>query len=1194
MKNEYDVMVIGSGYGASVAAARFSEMGKTVCVLEKGKDYLNNKFPENEKEILENLQINLFPNFIKNRSGLFDYKIFDGLHVLTGSGLGGGSLINAGVMEKPIRDILDNDIWPDEFRKDIDSRLEHCFNIALETLGSNTYPSEKKGFPILEKNIFFKNSAAKLKKDFKDLKVSINFNDSGYNKYGVFQSPCSGCGNCSTGCRYGSKNSLDKNYLAIAANSGAEIFTQIYVSHFNRLPSGKYIIYYTTLDKGTEKISFASLEIVTSDILVLGAGSIGSTEILLKTREISGMKFSERLGKRFSGNGGIISAGLNLNTFVNQVGLEKNIQPDRRSYIERRATRIHKKDRRNIPNIKLGSRAFIKFGKKVGPTITGMIDNRHAGNINLGTVIEDAAIPGIFSDYYFLYWLAGSIKNRRDIQWEQNINLLARILQNFLSGIKNPIIGNTAVLLGMGHDGSRGTIELIDSEDLLNGEIDIFWSEYAHQLNIKDLLSQMKSIIDLHGGDFVDYRGIASGNPISVHPLGGAIMGKSVIDGVVNHKLQVYNPDSNNDVYPGLYVLDGAVLPRSLGINPLLTITAIAERAMLIYKESFELNKRSNESLAKSTEKLIELYRDDINHKKDVGLRFEEIYSGFLSNESEEYTKSYQIGKRLGASHAFNMELSIHIQSVDSFVTCLPIGKLTGIIDCPMLDTSGKMTIREGTLSQFVETKQTSRLKYFNFKIDFQNSKEEIYFLDGYKLFSSNADRESIENELTYLYFKLFSKKNNQLNLLGTGITKINLTDFLTSNLATIRSINDQNIVDANFAKLKYANFLIRKFLEVYHPKFPLRKIEELIPSNIKIKKHTDDGISNAIIENYPLETKDKLWLLLRKVFRKNSTNNSVLLIHGLTSSSDMFIMPEHNNLTNYLLDLGFTVWLFDFRMSGRLPYNSLKHTYSFDHVACYDMPLATSFIRRKIGQNAKLNVICHCLGSLSFTMSLFSGLQGNVDSVISNSVSLFCRLPFLAKMKLEYLIQNGLLENFFRLNVIDPAALGKKDWLQSFVSYGNSIFRNECDNATCHMLSFMWGAGSSVLFNHENILDITHDRLCDLFSETSLHYYKHVLKISNTGMPIRFDETDLQFDLLSSNYMDNLHNNKTPILFISGSDNKVFTDSNYYAYKKLSNIKPGIYSFHSFPRYGHQDIFMGKNADIDIFPKFKNFLNSI
>lgn len=1193
MKKEYDVVIIGSGYGASVAAARFSEIGKSVCILEKGKEYINTKFPENEKDVLENLQVNIIPGSLKNRSALFDYKIFNGLHILTGSGLGGGSLINAGILERPIKEVLYDDIWPEEFKKDIETKLEESFNRASKTLGSSLYPTGRKGFPHIEKREVLNRYSLKNEKKFKDLEMSINFNDSGYNEHGVFQSPCSGCGNCSTGCNYGAKNSLDKNYLAIAATNGAEIYTKKYVSHFSYLPTNKYNVYYLSLHEGNEKKDYNVLEIVSCDILVLGAGSIGSTEILLKTKEISGMKFSERLGYRFSGNGGVISAGLNLNTIVNQVGLEKNILPDRRSYIERRSSvRVHKKDRRKMPILKLGSQAFINYGKKVGPTITSMIDNRDIRNIAMGTVIEDAAIPGIFSDYYLIYWILGNINSKKILKPEITITLLNGIIKNFFSGIRNPILANSAVLLGMGHDESFGCFRLVDGRDLLNSEIDIYWSEYGHQNNIKNLLQQMSKIVESYEGDFVDYRGIASGNPISVHPLGGAIMGKSVIDGVVNHELKVYNPEKENSVYPGLYVMDGSVIPRSLGINPALTITAIVERAMLIYKESLNLNNENNKRINASRSNLYNFYNDNISKNKNSGVRFEESYFGFISKESEDFLTAYSTGKRKGASNAFNMEISIHIKDIDSFTKDEPIGRLTGLIDCPMIGNSEKMSIREGTIHQFIENKP-SRNTFIIYKVEFINKMGEIYFLDGYKSFSSKIDTP-IESELTNLHFRLYSKEKNQNNYLGSGITSINLSDFLTANLASLRTINNQDILTSNLSKIKYAHFFIRKIFDVYSPKFPLREIKDLIPSQLKIKKHSDEGIHNAIIESYPLETQDNLWLLLRKVYRKDSSNNSVLLIHGLTSSSDMFIMPEHYNLTNYLLDLGYTVWLFDFRMSGRFTYNSSRHSYSFDHIAAYDMPLATTFIRKKIGEKAKLNIICHCLGSLSFNMSLFSGLQVGVDSVISNSVSLFCRIPFLAKMKLEYLIQNDLLENVFRLNVIDPAALGKKDWLQSLVSYGNSILNHECDNATCHMLSFMWGCGSSVLFNHENILEITHDRLCDLFSETTFHYYKHVLKIVNLGMPTRFNNSDSQFNKLPSNYLEKLKANKTPILLISGADNKVFTDSNYYTYRKLSNINPTLYKFHTFLNYGHQDIFMGKNVHLDVFPVFKEFLSSI
>jgi len=1196
IKKKYDVVVIGSGYGASVAAARFSELGKSVCVLEKGKEYSQGEFPNDVTSALDNLQLNSLPDGLQNRSGLYDYKVFEGLHVLSGSGLGGGSLINAGVIEKPIPEVLTDKVWPEEFRKDIDTRLKEGFKLASEILGAKEYPFGKKGFPDLRKNELLKDSAKELAKEFKNLKLSIHFDEAGLNKNGIFQSPCIGCGNCTTGCNHDAKNSLDKNYLAIAVNNGAEIFTKVYVSHFKISSDNTYTVYFQVLDKGTEKIEENLLQVVMSDILVLGAGSIGSTEILLRTKEIAGLKFSEKLGLHFTGNGGIISVGLNLKSVVNQVGFEKGILPDRRSELDRRAnSKRNKKDRRNSPIMKLGTRFFVEFGKKVGPTITAMIDNRNQKDMSADNVIEDAAFPGIFSDYYILYWLAGSIQANRISNPQSSLDLIKTISKNLTNGIKNPVINNASILLGVGHDGSRGIIELIESQNILNSKVNIDWSEYANQQNIVELLSDMKELIELNGGDFVDYRGVFTGNPVSVHPMGGAIMGDSIKTGVVNHALQVFNPNGKEEVYNGLYVMDGGVIPRSLGINPILTITAIAERAMFIYRESYlaTVNENKKSSVIVSPLDSLNAYRDQFNNLNELGLRFEEKFLGYWNTDNQSYAKSYESGLKLGSGHSFNMELSVHIKNIDSYISDEAIGNLSGLIDCPMLDISGKMNVLKGNFHQFFEPKPNSRIKYFKYDLEFSCSKGNSYFIEGYKELSV-GNYLDLWKELTCLYFKVYSKKNNQLEYIGSGITKVSFSDFVLINLATMRSVNDRDLLSSGFTKSQFTNFFLKKVLDVYTPKVSLRKVEDLIPEKTTIVRHTDVGIHSATIQNYPIETPDKLWLNLRKVSRKESSKNSILLIHGLTSSSDMYIMPEHDNITNYFLDLGYTVWLYDFRMSSRLPYNLTKHEYSFDHVASYDMPLATSLIRNEIGKEAKLNVICHCLGSVSFMMSLFAGLQTNVDSVISNSVSLFCRVPFFAKMKLQYLIQSGLLENVLRLNLVEPDALGKNDWLQNIVSYGNSLFQHECDNATCHMLSFMWGSGESALFNHRNMLDISHNRLSDLFGGTTLHFYKHVLKIANAGIPVRFDESNPEFMHLPSNYMQNAEKNKIPILFVTGADNKVFTDSNYYAYKKLRYFSPDLYQFHSFSDYGHQDVFMGKNVNFDVFPIFKKFFDSV
>jgi predicted alpha/beta hydrolase len=129
-----------------------------------------------------------------------------------------------------------------------------------------------------------------------------------------------------------------------------------------------------------------------------------------------------------------------------------------------------------------------------------------------------------------------------------------------------------------------------------------------------------------------------------------------------------------------------------------------------------------------------------------------------------------------------------------------------------------------------------------------------------------------------------------------------------------------------------------------------------------------------------------------------------VLIIHGLTTSSDMFIMPEHCNLVQYLLDHGFTdVWTLDFRMSNRFQYNLHRHRYNLDDIALFDFPPALAKIRAAVGSGRRIHVICHCLGSVSFMMSLFGKAVDGIASVISNSVALTPRVKPWSRLKLTF-----------------------------------------------------------------------------------------------------------------------------------------------------------------------------------------------
>ena len=353
----------------------------------------------------------------------------------------------------------------------------------------------------------------------------------------------------------------------------------------------------------------------------------------------------------------------------------------------------------------------------------------------------------------------------------------------------------------------------------------------------------------------------------------------------------------------------------------------------------------------------------------------------------------------------------------------------------------------------------------------------------------------------------------------------------------------------------------------------------------------TLEGVPDANVSTHYISTGDKLGLSMLR-FNRAISDDAVLIIHGLTTSSDMFIMPEHVNLVRYLLDNDFTdVWCLDYRMSNRYPYNMTRHRYNMDDIAMLDYPPAIAKIREQIGDR-RLHVIAHCLGSVSFTMSLFGKAVDGIISLIANSVALAPSVPRWSSMKLQ--VTPFLTEYIAGFPYLNPR------WSQDpglargkIVSGVNSLFHRECDVPACHMLSLMWGSGHPALYSHQNLEDVTHRRGGDLYGPTSVHYYRHVNKMVKAGnRAVKYNPKNPQYDRLPNDYFEYAEEIETPVLFMTGANNHVFTDSNIICHQRLEEIVPGRHELHVFPDYGHQDVFMGKNCDVDIFPRLAEFMN--
>ncbi len=344
----------------------------------------------------------------------------------------------------------------------------------------------------------------------------------------------------------------------------------------------------------------------------------------------------------------------------------------------------------------------------------------------------------------------------------------------------------------------------------------------------------------------------------------------------------------------------------------------------------------------------------------------------------------------------------------------------------------------------------------------------------------------------------------------------------------------------------------------------------------------------------HPLHTRDGLDISVSRLARPDATD-SVLLIHGLTTSSDMFVMPEHYGLAAFLHDQGFDVWLADFRMSNHHAYN-ITGAYTFDDIAVHDWPLTIDFIRKAIGPKSRLHVIAHCLGSATFHLALYGKTITGITSVVSNAVSLnprvhpwamlkICAFPFVA-------------ESILRLPYLDPrwadARHGRAPWLGRLVARLVGAWHLECNNDACNLVSFTWGSGHPAIFQHDKMARATHDRLADLFGPIAMPYFRNVragLLANNTF--VRYGKKpDVQH--LPERALDNVGEVRVPTLLMAGAHNNIFPGANRLTHQLISARGVPGYEYRELPDYGHQDVFMGQRCDVETFPAMVNFIHRI
>ncbi|MDX2140346.1 MAG: GMC family oxidoreductase [Chloroflexota bacterium] len=525
-EQSFDYVVIGSGFGGSVSAMRLTEKGYSVLVLERGKRFRDQDFPKTNWNLRKYLWMPLARCF-----GIQEISLMNNIMVLHGSGVGGGSLVWANVAMEPNDALFDEPGWKTPV--DWKATLRPHYETAKRMLGVAPNPCVTPADLVL-KEIADERGRGET---FRPANVAIFFGEPGktvpdpyFGGEGPERTGCTHCGGCMVGCRYNAKNTLVKNYLYFAEKWGAEVRAESEVVDIRPLPDGqadgaRYVVIYR---RTTAAPWDMRRHHVRTRNVIVAAHALGTMRLLFRCRDVNRSlpKLSKMLGT---------SVRTNSEALVGSTSWDS------------------------------------KTDYSQGAAITSIFA------LDDVTQVEPVRYPHGSS---FMRLLAIPMIDHADTAFQ-------RITRTLWRGITHPLEFLYAKVFSQW--ARRSTILLI--MQTVDSTMRVKWGRNLYTLFRKALVTEVPkgtslttdmSIVHKLTHDFAKRtNGIAQdtipetflGIPATAHLIGGCPMGRNADEGVVDAQCQVFN-------YPGLYVIDGSIMPGNPGVNPSLTITALAEYAI--------------------------------------------------------------------------------------------------------------------------------------------------------------------------------------------------------------------------------------------------------------------------------------------------------------------------------------------------------------------------------------------------------------------------------------------------------------------------------------------------------------------------------------------------------------------------------------------------------------------------------------
>jgi cholesterol oxidase len=1225
-----EVLIVGSGYGGAVAAARLASAlpaaggpAISVFVLERGNEYLPGDFPSTFAELPGHVRISTQDgNAPKGRpAGLFDLRMGDKVSALLGNGLGGGSLINAAVMERPTADAFQAG-WPSGM--DLTS-LDGSYRAAEDMLEREQIDtSVPKLASLLELGGVIGAT------EYRKANVAVAFADH-INDQGVAVKHCLKCGDCVSGCNHSAKKSLDVNYLAMAEANGARLFCGATVHALRHVDAGRtvpahYEVDFWFTDPNKARTDRATPYVLKARRVILAAGTLGSTEILLRSRaqglpiaDGDGLPEDDPLGKNFSTNGDLIAVAFNQKREARSSAKEGDA-PDKR---------------------------------EIGPTITGLV--RQAPGSGRPLVIEEFAIPGplrrLFSEVVTTCASLDALGRTDRSVHRSGVNGVDPL------AVDDALLERTPVYGMMGDDGADGCIELRDAAvPGTDGHVYIHWPSVADKQVFKDQIAALQEghapILGLGGRVLpnplwqplpaIHHFDEFKSQIVTVHPLGGCRMADGKSDGVVDPWGRVYARDGDQTaLLDGLAVLDGSIVPVSLGINPSLTIAALAERAVHVLASAWGLTLRTTSrqqtqprpimlTPAKAPapvkrESTKVMIRERLVGELDFGSAAHSLsaVAAFDPTEVAAFRNLPRVIKQHGVALTFTDasgdsssavcegEASVLGRERSTYAGRVArswrlarqqLGKLV----------SGKPTLEDIKLfirlcSHFGEV----RTIVYRWTVTGVAGKAPVRIGDTLQL---TKRLEFIEGGNPWRQLS-----EGQVSFAGRDLGRLTLDlTYFVEQLAPLITIDHQQDEPNAIGDLaELALWIARIVLNLHLPNFiPVgygaTRTSERLPA--KVNGVDPDLFGVPTPKRDPKAPKRRLARYASAA--TDATLRPALLIHGFGASGSTFAHPLiPHNLVETLMTAGREVWVLDMRTSIGL--NQTDY-WSFEDVATHDIPDAIAFILTH-SPHKKIDVVAHCIGAAMFSVAVLSapsrtgGMHEHIGAVVLSQVAPLLQPSPANRFRgfvASYLRQFIGIEDFYS-RPIDEFAIPSLAADAILATYPYPDDDGEAARAKKtpgfepirHRADAIFGQTMRL----SNIGDTMLGALDAIYGYVNVQGLAQVINYARERLVT--DEHGMNQVIAYENFVEQFN---FPVLIIHGRQNAVFNwHGSQAAHRLLQKIfapnaplqspQPGAgYTVLGegtqrrlmvFDEYGHQDTLIGQNAHADVFVHITKFL---